>query len=164
MPKNVDHEKRRAQLAETGSTLVAEEGLRSVHDAAAARMLAIISSTSSPRAQLEAVLRESLPLKTASFREWRVWLAFWGAVPSSAALAAEHKLRYAEWRQLLLVLVKNACGAEEQTVVTRLMALVDGFGLQIAMCTSPRTAEARVLHEECLLALGEVLDAAGIAD
>jgi ferredoxin--NADP+ reductase len=52
-------------------------------------------------AALRAVLREALPVDADSRLEWRIWLAFWGRAVHDAALAAEQRRRYTEWRGLV---------------------------------------------------------------
>tara|TARA_R110000868_G_scaffold128679_1_gene336952 strand:- start:220 stop:816 length:597 start_codon:yes stop_codon:yes gene_type:complete len=133
--------------------------LRHVHDAAGKRMLTALAGEETPRKQLEAVLHESLPLDTLRFKEWRVWLAFWGEVLSSPDLAKEHAARYGEWKKLLMSLTssRKLPLEHQQRFVTRLIATVDGFGLQIAMCSSPNTKSAITLQQECNIALQETL-------
>jgi TetR/AcrR family transcriptional repressor of bet genes len=123
------------------------EMLRAAHAAAAARMAKAIKQAADPRAQLKAVLREALPLDATRLAEWRIWLAFWSAVPGKEQLAREHEARYVEWRALLGDLCERVAGrgARVEECVEDLMGLVDGYGLQIALTTSLQSKRARAL-------------------
>jgi len=110
------------------------DSLRTAHFEAGARMQKAADAATTPFDRLEAVLMEALPLDPARMREWRVWLAFWAESMSDPGLAKENARRYAEWRSLVFDLVRplvaDAKHAEHE--VDRLIALVDGLGLQLA--------------------------------
>lgn len=89
---------------------------------------------------LAAVVAEALPLDDERRMEWTVWLAFWGAAVGDAALEAEHRQRYAEWRALVRQLLQR--GVDDGSVrpdldvrleADRLVALVDGLGIQATL-------------------------------
>jgi len=91
-------------------------------------------------AALRAVLREALPLDADSRLEWRIWLAFWGRAVNDAALAAEQRRRYVEWRGLLRDLLRAAQRAGElphrldpAREAESLVAFVDGIGLSATL-------------------------------
>lgn len=109
--------------------------LRSVHYAAGARMMDVARSARSDVDRLERVLLESLPLDAVRMLEWKVWLAFWGAAPGEASLAAENARRYDEWRGLVETLLAPFCADHRQTQreASLLVALIDGFGTRLAL-------------------------------
>ena len=110
--------------------------LHQVHSASAERMLAHGRQASGLDA-LRMVLREALPLTSSGQREWHVWLSFWGVAWTSAALSAEHRDHYEAWRGLVHHLLREAerlgqtrPGLNVRQATDRLVALVDGLGLQ----------------------------------
>lgn len=120
--------------------------LRHAHQRAGARMVKAASSSSDPRARLRSVVREALPLDRERLLEWRVWLAFWGAAAGNPALGEEHAGRYDEWRALLEALAREALGDGDVTrFVETLIAIVDGYGVQIALCRGLKSGRARGL-------------------
>ena len=110
--------------------------LRAVHEQAARRMAACASNPD-PTSALVAVVHEALPLDDARRREWRVWLAFWGAAAVDEALRVEHERRYGEWRRLLDRLVHGArpgaTAPQRRVAVDLLAGAVDGLGLQASL-------------------------------
>lgn len=111
--------------------------LRHVHAAAAGRMRMARGRHAAGLGALRAVLLEALPLTSAGQFEWRVWLSFWGVAWASAPLSAEHRERYAPWHRLIHDLMREAArlgqttpGLDLRDAADRLLALVDGLGLQ----------------------------------
>ncbi|MEN8723336.1 MAG: TetR/AcrR family transcriptional regulator [Alphaproteobacteria bacterium] len=135
--------------------------LRYVHEQATKRMQDCLDDEAAPKEQLTAVLREALPLRPESYREWRVWLAFWGAGNTNRKLVAEHQARYQEWHRLLEQLVTTVMskqsGGNPKTVALHLIALVDGFGIQIAMTGGFENAIAKTLTRDCLSIMQNVI-------
>ncbi|MEO1027981.1 MAG: TetR/AcrR family transcriptional regulator [Pseudomonadota bacterium] len=131
------------------------EALIAAHTGAANRMAKVAKTSDSDFQRLRAVLLESLPLDDERLREWRVWLAFWGASINNAALASENKKRYAEWQsliqELLMPLSKNV-EADAELIV----ALVDGLGLNIARHTDGNASLTRQ-QSKCRAVLDHVL-------
>lgn len=124
--------------------------LHHVHSAAADRMRALSRQASGLDA-LRGVLTEALPLTSTGQREWRVWLSFWGVAWTSAALSAEHRDRYEVWRGGIHHLLRDAArlgqiapGLDLREATDRLVALVDGLGLQ-AMYEPHRLTRRRVM-------------------
>jgi AcrR family transcriptional regulator len=110
--------------------------LHQVYSVSAERMLAIVRQASGMEA-LRAVLMVALPLTSARRREWRVWLSFWGVAWTSAALSAEHRNHYEVWRGFIHHALRDATrlgqtrpGLDLREATDRLVALVDGLGLQ----------------------------------
>jgi len=130
--------------------------LRAAHMAAAKRMAAVAETSHSDVERLRAVLLESLPLDDERVREWRVWLAFWEASMSDAALAAENRRRYAEWRSLVHNLLKPI-SKQVEADAELLVALVDGLGLNIVRQTG---ADASMVSQQstCRAVLDRALD------
>lgn len=113
--------------------------LRAAHDQAAGRMLRAARAATDPPSRLHAILREALPLDAPRQEEWRVWLSFWAATLQSPALAAENRRRTAQWRDALETAL-SACGLGGATLVaavSELMALIDGFGVRLAVQADP---------------------------
>lgn len=131
------------------------EALRAAHMAAGERMASVAETADSDFNSLRSVLLESLPLDDERLREWKVWLAFWGASMSEPALARENSRRYAEWRgavRELLAPLSNAAAADAELLI----ALVDGLGLRIARHTDGGKSLARK-QTECRAALDRYL-------
>lgn len=111
--------------------------LRQVHGAAGDRMLAHRKRATGLQA-LRSVLMEALPFTAQAKQEWHVWLSFWGVAWSSAPLSAEHRERYDLWRRLIGQLLGEAArlgetrpGLDLREATDRIVALVDGLGLQM---------------------------------
>lgn len=136
--------------------------LRHVHRAAGERMGAAIAVERTPRDGLKAVLLHALPLDKERLVEWKVWLAFWGVVAGAPKLAAEHAARYAEWRAMLLSLVREngVRGEAVERLTAHLIAVVDGFGLQLTLANSPK--ETARLREQCFGSLTAALNSEGL--
>jgi AcrR family transcriptional regulator len=124
--------------------------LRQVNSVSAERMLARARRASGLEA-LRAVLMECLPLTGAARQEWHVWLSFWGVAWTSAALSAEHRVHYEVWRASIHNALRDAArlgqtkpGLDLREATDRLVALVDGLGLQ-AMYEPRRLTPARVI-------------------
>lgn len=137
--------------------------LRHAHQRAGARMLAAASRIAVPRDRLWAVLMEALPFDEERLAEWRIWLAFWGAAAGNPALAEEHTARYAEWRALLEAMTREAVASTKNVadLVDLLIGLVDGYGVQIALCRSMRSNRARSLRQSVERVLSAQLDQCG---
>ncbi len=135
--------------------------LRHIREQATSRMRECINTDDSARDQLMAVLRAALPLSQESYREWRVWLAFWGVGSANRKLVAEHQARYQEWHRLLEHLVTNVmpkqADGNPKTVALHLISLVDGFGIQIAMTGGYENAIAKTLTRDCLTIMNNVI-------
>jgi BetI-type transcriptional repressor, C-terminal len=102
---------------------------------------------------LRAVLMVALPLTSARQQEWRVWLSFWGVAWTSPALSAEHRNHYQVWRGFIHRALRDAAqlgqvrpGLDLREATDRLVALVDGLGLQ-------STYEPRRLTPERVMAI-----------
>jgi AcrR family transcriptional regulator len=122
--------------------------LRHAHQRAGARMPKAAAREGRPAERLWAVIQEALPLDAERLAEWRVWLAFWGAAAGNPGLLDEHEQRYSEWRALLEALAREAAarGAGAEGLTDALIGLIDGYGVQIALCKSPKAARARELR------------------
>ncbi len=124
--------------------------LRQVNSVSAERMLARARQASGLEA-LRAVLMECLPLTVVARQEWHVWLSFWGVAWTSPALSAEHRDHYEVWRGSIHNALRDAAqvgqtrpGLDLREATDRLVALVDGLGLQ-AMYEPRRLTPARVM-------------------
>lgn len=115
--------------------------LKAAYDAAALRMAEARKRQGTARTRLQAMLEETLPLDEERLREWKIWIAFWGAAAADIALAKENDARHDRWQEAILPLICEiapACDAAYEAA--RLIGIVDGLGLQAAI--SP-TAENR---------------------
>jgi TetR/AcrR family transcriptional regulator, transcriptional repressor of bet genes len=189
MPKQVDHEARRAELvkavwkviAETGVEgvslrLIAKEAgcttgrishyfadredllvaaLQSVHDSAKRRMLAL-PIQAEPLALLRSVVLEALPLDEERLLEWKVWVGYWGLAVTTHRLAQYNADRYIEWQEAIRPLLRLILGRRSVDKELRtLMALIDGFGLQLAIGSTNQTVkETAAAVDAYLLRLG----------
>ncbi len=113
--------------------------LRSVQAAAGRRMIAVAKATPDPVVRLQQTVMEALPLDDVRVREWRVWLAFWGASPGHPLLIHEHSSRYDEWRALLNTVLTPLCPdpRAREAELDSLMALIDGLGVRGALAHGP---------------------------
>ena len=138
--------------------------LRHVHAAAGARMLKALTAETNARARLKAVLLEALPLDQERLTEWKVWLAFWGVVAGAPHLASEHANRYEEWQAMLEKLIREngVQGGKATGLTAHLIAIIDGFGLQLTLAGAPTTKRATTLSHQCLRALEQTLKSEGI--
>ncbi|HCX67966.1 TetR/AcrR family transcriptional regulator [Parvibaculum sp.] len=108
--------------------------LKAAYDAAAIRMAAALEADGTPRERLLTMLEETLPLDEVRLREWKIWIAFWGAAAADASLAGENDTRHDRWREALLPLIREiAPESDADYEATRLIGIVDGLGLQAAI-------------------------------
>ncbi len=113
--------------------------LRTVHTTAGRRLIRAAQGAPDDFARLSRTLFEALPMDDKRKQEWRVWLAFWGALPAYPLLAQEHAARYAEWREVLRVVLEPFCKdeAELDAELDTLVALIDGLGVRGALAQGP---------------------------
>ncbi len=134
MPRQVDHDARRAEVAALAAALVADRGigvsvrdvaaeggfsttvvthyfadksdlLRHAYDSAVAAMTARIAAVGDDPDPLRAHCATLLPLDEEGRRIWRTWLAFFGAAVGDAELAALQRRRVRRQRTALASLV-----------------------------------------------------------
>lgn len=139
--------------------------LRHAHARAALRMAEAAGNEHDPLQRLWAILLEALPLDDERVSEWRVWLAFWGTAAGRADLRREHEARYKEWRALLssAVRVLIADAAQARLFVDSVQSIVDGYGVQIALCGSGDAARMRALRRSLFAVLRHQFEAAGLS-
>ena len=114
--------------------------LSSVYAAAEARMIRIEKSPRSAEERLRGVIHEALPLNAERLREWRVWIVFWAAAAANDDLAQENTRRYAAWQQMLERLIAECTGgANAQSLVFELVAMIDGIGLRTSLTPDARS-------------------------
>jgi AcrR family transcriptional regulator len=101
-------------------------------------------------ARLRRLVKDALPDTEGARRAWRLWLEYWARAAHSPALAHMHSERYQVWRNLVLSILEDGVEAGELMVpdpaltTSRLVALIDGLGLQTAIGDRNMTiAEAR---------------------
>jgi AcrR family transcriptional regulator len=113
--------------------------LRAVHVAAGRRLIRAAQNASDDVARLHCAMLEALPMDDLRKQEWRVWLAFWGALPAYPLLAQEHAARYIEWCQVLRVVLDPFCRDEDEldAELDTLVALIDGLGVRGALAQGP---------------------------
>lgn len=129
--------------------------LRAVYAAAAERMTAARDAGGTARERLLHMLEETLPLDEARLREWKIWIAFWGAAASDERLAAENDVRHEEWRASIRPFIREiAPSADADDEAARLVGIVNGLGLEAAISpTGPNRVRAREILERSLEAL-----------
>ena len=109
--------------------------LRAVHVAAERRLIRAAQTAPNDVIRLSQTLLAALPLDDPRKAEWRVWLAFWGALPAYPLLAQEHAARYVEWSQVFRLVLEPFCRdeAELDAELDTLVALIDGLGVRGAL-------------------------------
>jgi AcrR family transcriptional regulator len=101
-----------------------------------------IAAISAPRpglGRLEAIV-EALVSPALFCRDVQnTWLTLWGEIANNPVLGAEHRLRYAEYRDSIAGALREAgvagAGRDPDTVATALICLIDGLGVQ--RCVEP---------------------------
>ena len=143
MPKVIDHEQRRDEVAAVAAALIAERGLEvGLRDVAAAggwstsvvthyfaskddllehtmrRSIAEASrwgsEADSAGARLRAILEETLPLDARRRRRWRLFLAFYGQAMQAPRLREQQRKRHSAFRALLAGLLEEELGVGER--------------------------------------------------
>lgn len=174
MPKMVDHDVRREELAAAVWRLVSREGL----EAATTRRVAAEAGWSTGALahyfagkedllrfafglvverwrsrvaaageadRARAMLMAALPLDAERRAEVRIWFSFLGLALARPELAAEQRDAYRRWRAALADALRERGHADPQGDATALIALVDGLSVQAAF--EPRSLPARRLVE-----------------
>src|ERR671915_6847 len=145
MPKIVDHEQRREELAAAVWRLASREGLDAVTIRGVAaeagwvgRRVAVAREESGePLEVARALLAIGLPLDDERRDETRLWFAFLGLALTRPPLARAQRLAYRSWRRMVADALR---GAQEQGDIDEdvdvereaagLVALVDGLAVQ----------------------------------
>jgi AcrR family transcriptional regulator len=89
--------------------------------------------------RLEAIV-EAL-ISPALFRRdvQNIWLTLWGEIANNPVLGAEHRMRYAEYRDGIAAALRESgsavAGRDPEAVATALICLIDGLGVQ--RCVEP---------------------------
>lgn len=174
MPKIVDHDSRRVELAEAAWRIIRTKGIdevsvRNVAEEAGmslgslrhyfathsellafsmklvadriAGRIAALPLSGEPRADIEAIIAELVPLDEDRLAECEVWLAFAGkalADPSLAALQRDvHDSLYGLFRKLMDSLIRRELtkpGIDAELETKRMHALVDGLVVHGTTC------------------------------
>lgn len=99
---------------------------------------------------LRGVLREYMPLDGGRREMWSVWLSFWGKAVHDEGLAGEQRAWYTKWRGVVRGLLREtqkeggiAEGLDAGREAERLVALVDGIGIQATFEPERLTPEAQ---------------------
>lgn len=129
--------------------------LRAVYDAAASRMAAVQDASGPLRKRLLQMLEETLPLDDTRLREWKIWIAFWGAAAADRTLAEENDDRHDRWRASILPLIREIAPSSDAVYeAERLVGIVNGLGLEAAISPTrrnrARAREALARHLESL--------------
>lgn len=126
------------------------EALRDASERMTADIATAVERESGAAARLRRLVMDALPDTEAARRAWRLWLEYWARAAHSPELAHMHSERYEVWRQLVLSILEDGVATGELTVpdpsltTSRLVALIDGLGLQTAIGDRGMTiAEAR---------------------
>ena len=198
MPKVVDHDVRRAELAEATRRVVLRDGIEraTVRSVAAeagwspgslryyfpdqrellafameqvahrvGERIAALEAGGDPRATVERLLEQVLPLDAERRMEMEVWLAFWARAQADAGLRAQREETQRALRLFvrgcLVVLAEAGLMGPELSLeveTSRLHALLDGLALHGV--TSPQTTTPRRMRA----ALRAHLDALAVND
>ena len=146
MPKLVDADQRREELAEAAARVIARAGIDGASlRGVAAELLAFTlqasldrrraanadRATLSPDVALRSMLFDALPTTTETTLHWIVTLAFAGQASTDADLAAIQRGAYRDFRRAVIELVA-VCDpdVDAEREAERLIALVDGIALQ----------------------------------
>ncbi|WP_353560214.1 TetR/AcrR family transcriptional regulator [Pyruvatibacter sp. HU-CL02332] len=161
MPKKVDHDQRRSQLAEAAVVAIDTHGLDSVRLIDVAReaklttgavvhylnnkddvLLAAFDQVGLRNAErleqtrgMDPVDRAMtyLPHNDETAREWRVFLQFWGRGVSDPAFRERHRAGYEALAHSLRLELEAGGATDPQTVADAMIAGVDGIAVRVAM-------------------------------
>lgn len=138
-----------------------------VHEDAGTRMIRAAASRSGADA-LRAVLLEALPLDDDRRLEWRVWLAFWAQATVDENLRAENEQRYAEWRDIVDRLLRDAAprltAPERAMRADELVLVIDGLGIRETLArTSDRPSRAAAVRRSVDRAVARAVEPPGPA-
>ncbi|CDO59501.1 Transcriptional regulator, TetR family [Candidatus Phaeomarinobacter ectocarpi] len=161
MPKQVDHNQRRSQLAEAAVVAIDTHGLDSVRLVDVAReaklttgavvhylnnkddvLLAAFDQVGLRNAErleqtrgMDPVDRAMtyLPHDEETAREWRVFLQFWGRGVSDPAFRERHRAGYEALAYSLRLELEAGGVSDPQTVADAMIAGVDGIAVRVAM-------------------------------
>ena len=161
MPKKVDHNQRRSQLAEAAVVAIDTHGLDSVRLIDVAReaklttgavvhylnnkedvLLAAFDQVGLRNAErleqtrgMDPVDRAMtyLPHDEETAREWRVFLQFWGRGVSDPAFRERHRAGYEALAYSLRLELEAGGVSDPQTVADAMIAGVDGIAVRVAM-------------------------------
>lgn len=161
MPKQVDHDQRRSQLAEAAVVAIDTHGLDSVRLVDVAReaklttgavvhylnnkddvLLAAFDQVALRNAErleqtrgMDAVDRAMtyLPHNEETAREWRVFLQFWGRGVSDPGFRERHRAGYEALANNLRLELEAGGVSDPQTVADAMIAGVDGIAVRVAM-------------------------------
>ena len=86
------------------------------------------------------VVSLALPLTPTRRSYWRIWVGFWERSSYDDSVARTMRLRYVEWRERLVRLLRRAqvegdvaLGVDVPQAATALIALVDGIGVGVLL-------------------------------
>jgi TetR/AcrR family transcriptional regulator, transcriptional repressor of bet genes len=164
MPKVVDHEQRRAELATAVWRLASRDGLEAVTVRRVAEeagwstgavvhyfsdkedLLLFAFSTVADRVRTRLV--EALPIEKEQQAEVRVWFAFLGLALTRPAFARAQRLTYRAWRGRVAELLLQAQergdlrpDVDTSAAAVALVAVVDGLSIQATF--EPRAVSAK---------------------
>lgn len=108
--------------------------LRASYDVTGERARETMAKNASTQEKLLQFVEEMLPADDERLREWKVWIAFWGAATVDPILAAENDARHEAWASELAEYVGDAApksNAREEADL--LIGLINGVGLHAAV-------------------------------
>lgn len=160
MPKRVDHDQRRADIARAAVAMIAQHGLEDVKltqiaraagcttgavthyfetkdDVLLAALEHVCAKLFAHSVEIDASdpvgeLAELLPIDAETLAEWKVWLAFWGRAAFVPRLAAVHRDYYRRIEDSLSAILGDA-GDDAQLTAAAIIAAIDGIGTRVCL-------------------------------
>lgn len=192
MPKIVDHQAKKDEIAAAALAAIGSRGLDEVRmvdiarateattgqlvhyfpdkdamllaalDAIMARLMARLSEPAGAGGLMDQIA-EALPIDQESRTDWRVWLQFWGRAMSNPAFGPKHEAYY---RQITVQIAEGFRGlatpAKAQAIADAIVAAVDGIGVRA--CLEPKAWPAARQKKLLVQMLKPIFAEAGLSE
>jgi AcrR family transcriptional regulator len=125
--------------------------LHQVHTEVSA-LSADLDGIADPWAKLRHIVSSTVEVNPGQRRgEWMLWLEYWRAAAHDPEIAADNRVSEQALRGMVAAAIEEGAGsgtfkpvAEPQTIALTMLALIDGFGIQLAIDDAEGDAENSV--------------------